>query len=107
MGRRRREAHPDLPYPYSEVPRYKTPLRQMWFDRDGRLWVERYLKDPTNQAADVYGTDGELLFEAEWPLGISLELGAIRESMALGVQKDNLGVSSVVRLRFAPKQVRS
>ncbi len=107
MDRRRREAHPDLPYPYSEVPRHKTPLRKMWFDRDGRLWLERYLEDPTNQAADVYGKDGELLFEAEWPVGISLELGAIRRSTGLGVRKDDLGVSRVVRLRFTPKQLRS
>ena len=107
MDRQRRAAHWDLPYPYSEVPRHKTPLRKMWFDREGRLWLERYLRDPTSQAADVYGLDGELLFEAEWPLGISLELGAIRGSTALGVQKDDLGVSRVVRLRFRPKQLRS
>ncbi len=77
----------------------------MWYDRDGRLWLERHLEDPTCQTADVYGMEGALLFEAEWPLGISLTLGAIRGSIGLGVQKDDLGVSRVVRLRFAPKQL--
>lgn len=87
-------------HPYTEIPERKPPLRAMWFDRDGRLWLERHLENPRKRAADVYGKQGESLFRAEWPLDISLELGAIRGRTALGVQTDELGVHRVVRLSF-------
>ena len=87
-------------HPYTEIPERKPPLRAMWFDRDGRLWLERHLENPRQRAADVYGRQGEPLFRAEWPLDISLELGAIRGRTALGVQTDELGVHRVVRLSF-------
>ena len=56
--------------------------------------------NPRRRAADVYGKRGELLFRAEWPLNVSLELGVIRGRTALGVQTDELGVHRVVRLSF-------
>lgn len=87
-------------HPYTEIPERKPPLRAMWFDRDGRLWLERHLENPRKRTADVYGKQGESLFRAEWPLDISLELGAIRGRTALGVQTDELGVHRVVRLSF-------
>lgn len=87
-------------HPYTETPERKPPLRALWFDRDGRLWIERHLENPRRRAADVYGRRGELLFRAEWPLNVSLELGVIRGRTALGVQTDELGVHRVVRLGF-------
>ena len=87
-------------HPYTEIPERKPPLRALWFDRDGRLWLERHLENPRRRAADVYGKRGELLFRAEWPLNVSLELGVIRGRTALGVQTDELGVHRVVRLSF-------
>ena len=87
-------------HPYTEIPERKPPLRAMWFDRDGRLWLERHLENPRKRAADVYGKQGEPLFRAEWPLDISLELGVIRGRTALGIQTDELGVHRVVRLSF-------
>ena len=101
----RRRDEEFYPYVDSDIPDRKPPLRGLWFDRDGRLWIERYLADePQQQGADVYGVDGDYLFSAEWPRGVDFGLGAIRGDTGLGVQTDALGIQRVVRVRFGAEE---
>ncbi len=105
MAERRRQSRYYV-YGENDIPERKPPIRNLWFDRDGRLWVERHLphlpNEPQEQGADVYGTDGEHLFSATWPRGIDFGLGAIRSNTGLGIQTDVLGIERVVRVRFGP-----
>ncbi|WP_419165782.1 hypothetical protein [Candidatus Palauibacter sp.] len=104
MADRRRE---EKYYPYGDgdIPDRKPPLRDLWFDRDGRLWVERYLaNEPREQGADVYGADGNHLFSTEWPRGVDFGLGAIRGDTGLGIQTDALGIQRVARVRFGGEE---
>lgn len=104
MRERRRESRL-YAYTESDIPDRKPPLRDLWFDRDGRRWIERYLADePQQQGADVYGVDGDYLFTAEWPRGVDFGLGAIRGDTGLGVQTDALGIQRVVRVRFGAEE---
>ncbi|MCG8468846.1 MAG: hypothetical protein MJB57_11670 [Gemmatimonadetes bacterium] len=91
-------------YPRFEIPLRKPPIRNIWYDRDGRLWVqlERAFEN-TTESAHVYSAAGELLFLAEWPERIELAHGAIRGRVGLGVAPLAYGVESVVRLEFLPK----
>lgn len=83
------------------IPVTKPPIWWIWYDRDGRLWVQHYYEHRDSLAwADVYGRDGELLFTAEWPRRARLILGAMRGNVALGVTRDELDVERVVRVRF-------
>lgn len=107
MAERRRDEE-YYPYGDGDIPDRKPPLRDLWFDRDGRLWLERYLADePQQQGADVYGVDGEFLFSAEWPRGVDFKLGAIRGDTGLGIQTDALGIPRVVRVRFNADEAQS
>lgn len=105
MAERRRQSRYYV-YGENDIPERKPPIRNLWFDRDGRLWVERHLphlpNEPQEQGADVYGTNGEHLFSATWPRGVDFGLGAIRSSTGLGIQTDVLGIERVVRVRFGP-----
>ncbi len=104
MAQRRREEE-YYPYVDSDIPDRKPPLRGLWFDRDGRLWIERYLaNEPEQRGADVYGVDGDHLFSTEWPRGVDFGLGAIRGDTGLGIQTDALGIQRVVRVRFGAEE---
>jgi hypothetical protein len=78
----------------------KQPLRDLFFDQEGRLWVELSVADGAAPSAHVYSPDGRLLFTAQWPLRTSLSNGAARGDVAYGIQRDSLDVQRVVRLRF-------
>ncbi len=103
MAERRRQSRYYV-YGEDDIPDRKPPIRNLWFDRDGRLWIERYLPylpaGPQEQGADVYGADGDHLFSVMWPRGVDFSLGAIRGDTGLGIQTDALGVQRVARVRF-------
>jgi hypothetical protein len=81
-----------------DVPPRKPVLRDLFFDRQGRLWVERQVPDAGDSNADVYGVDGTLERTVSWPAHVSLADGAIRGAVVWGVGRDSLDVPSLVRL---------
>ena len=88
-------------YPTFAVPRQKPPLRSIFFDTQGRLWVELTRSFGDRDArAHVYDERGQLLFTAVWPADVSLADGSIRGFVALGIRKDEFDVDRVVRVRF-------
>lgn len=82
------------------VPDRKSPLHRLFFDADGRLWVELSVPDGEVRRAEVYATDGTHLRTAEWPADVEFSLGAIRADVAIGVRRDSLDVARVVRVRW-------
>lgn len=91
------------PYPDFQIPDRKNPLRNLWFDTEGRLWVQVWThRSRGENEAHVYAEDGTLLFTATWPIGVDLSYGAIRGRTALGTTTDGVGVERVVRIQFAP-----
>lgn len=88
-------------WPDYEVPERKNPIRNIWFDAEGRLWVQVWTRASRGEnEAHVYSGDGELRFTVTWPIGIALDYGASRGRVALGTTEDELGVQRVVRLRL-------
>ena len=88
----------DIPY---SVPDRKPPLRRIFFDRDGRLWVELSVSAAAPRRADVYDRDGRLAHTVEWPAAVDLSAdGAIRGNIAHGIMRDSLDVERVVRMRL-------
>jgi hypothetical protein len=81
-----------------DVPPRKPILRDLFFDRQGRLWVERQVPDAGDRNADVYGVDGTLERTVSWPAHVSLADGAIRGVVVWGVGRDSLDVPALVRL---------
>jgi hypothetical protein len=90
-------ARSSLPY---GVPRRKAPLRDLGFDLDGRLWVERSVADGQPREADLYDRRGTLVAVMTWPSHIRLGHRTVRGHTAVGVAVDSLGTNTVVRLRF-------
>ena len=88
-----------MPYP---IPDRKQPLRDMWFDQDGRLWVQHSVTQGTPPRADVYGADGRLMFDVTWPARTELD-GASRGDLVYGVRLDSLDTPSVVRMKLTPR----
>jgi hypothetical protein len=87
--------------PDMTVPSRKPPLEDLFFDLDGRLWVVRTpAADDTLATADVFDPEGAYLFTARWPSTIALRHGAITGSIALGVNRDSLGVARLTRLHI-------
>ena len=85
------------------IPERKPPLASMFFDRDGRLWVEKTAADgEAMREADVYeGTT--LVARYRWPQRIQdWPRPWADESVLYGVTADALGVQRVVRVRFSP-----
>ena len=80
------------------VPSHKPPLRALFFDTHGRLWVELHVTHGADRQAHVYGTDGTLERIVSWPAAITLTDGVIREDVVWGVGRDSLDVATVVRL---------
>ncbi len=88
-------------FPDYEMPERKPPIRNIWYDRDDRLWVlSNPAEDDQMLKAMVYGPDGQMLFTAQWPRNIDLSVGGISGYVALGVQRLAFDVQRVVRLRF-------
>lgn len=89
----------DLPF---GIPERKPPIRDLFFDSDGRLWVQRSVPDSMEVAeADVYDQSGKLVHVVRWPDGIGLSQGAIRDSVAYGHRFGSEdSVPQVVRLRY-------
>ncbi len=88
----------DLPF---GIPVRKTPIREIFYDTEGMLWVERNVPDGQPRVADVWSTTGQLKKEIEWPSDISLTLpGWVGSSSALGLRTDSLGVQYVVRIEY-------
>ncbi|MBI4519464.1 MAG: hypothetical protein HY701_01390 [Gemmatimonadetes bacterium] len=77
-------------------------LAALFFDRAGRLWVERHVRPGEDRRADVYNRDGALAFRATWPADVDLSrYGWIAENAALGVRPDTIqDTERVVRLRW-------
>jgi len=87
-----------------EIPDRKPPLARMFFDRAGRLWIERTAPAGASvREADVY--DGTTLAARyRWPRRIQdFPRPWVTESTLYGVTSDSLGVQRVARVRFVPK----
>src|SRR5690606_7806250 len=98
MVRRLSVSRRDLPF---GVPTEKPPIRELFFDRDGRLWVVRYVPQGAPNEADDYGASGKRAALASGPAGIVRTNGwAGYREVALGVRRDELDVERVVRLRL-------
>ena len=85
------------------IPDRKPPLARMFFDRHGRLWVEKTTADgAAMREADVYeGTT--LTARYRWPRRIrEFPVPWATESVLYGVTADSLGVQRVARVRFTP-----
>lgn len=88
----------DLPF---GIPERHTPVRWLYYDGHGHLWVERNVPDTEPRQADVWTDDGTRIAEVHWPRDVNLRIpGWIGETSALGVRRDSLGVETVVRLTF-------
>jgi hypothetical protein len=87
----------DLPF---GIPEHRPALERLMFDLNGRLWVVRSVQKGRPHLADVYDADGRLIGLMSWPAHVSLELGAIRDSVALGTTADPYRGERVVRLTF-------
>jgi hypothetical protein len=84
-----------------KVPSHKQPLREMYFDLDGRLWVELSVPQGADRRAHVYDRDGRHAYTVEWPPNVNLSrFGAIHGATAYGVLIDSLDVERVARLRL-------
>lgn len=85
--------------PFS-VPERKQPLAALFFDLDGRLWVQRTTAAGEPARADIYAPDGTPFGEVTWPRGVMLTSGAIRGDRAAGIAYDEVGVPRIVVLRL-------
>jgi hypothetical protein len=83
------------------VPGSKTPIRAVFFDRQGRLWVQLHVADGENNRADVWEAGGRRVGNAEWPGDVDFQMGVIDDRVGYGVKVDSAGVPQVVRVRFA------
>lgn len=93
----RQRAGQELPF---SVPGQKQPLRTMYFDAAGRLWVEHSVADGAPRLAEIFDTAGERVGRVRWPGEISLVTGAVGRDLIAGVARDDLGVQRVVLLRL-------
>lgn len=83
------------------MPARKPVLRNLWFDDDGRLWVELTTARGSARRAHVYSRTGKLESIAEWPANVELsEFSVIRGDEAWSVAHDADEVPTIVRLRF-------
>ena len=84
-----------------DIPERKPPLRDLFFDQTGRLWVERTVADGAEmREADVYA-DGVLVARYKWPARVSPGIAPwVTDSVLVGTTRDELGVQRVARVRF-------
>jgi hypothetical protein len=83
-----------------EVPRRKGPLRNLVFDADGRLWVERSVAHGSDNEADLYDRNGRWTRTVAWDSGIRLDLSSATGNKVLGVYASGANPGHVVLLRF-------
>jgi hypothetical protein len=81
------------------VPERKPPLRNLFFDAQGNLWVELNVAEGADRRAHVYDRSGVLVRSVMWPAGVDLTRGGIRNDVGVGIAQDSLGVQYVMRLR--------
>ena len=86
-----------------EIPDRKPPLANIFFDRSGRLWVEREgAEGDEMREADVYAGSA-LVARYRWPRRVSVgDVPWVTESALYGTTRDSLDVRRVARVRFAP-----
>ena len=85
------------------IPDRKPPLADIFFDRSGRLWVEKTAADGDEmREADVYaGT--ELVARYRWPGRVRVvEAPWASESTLYGTTSNSMDVQRVARVRFEP-----
>lgn len=71
-----------------EVPERKPPLRTLYFDQEGRLWVELNTAGGEREA-HVYAPDGTPVARYTWPAEVLLDVRAwIGADEAIGVEAD-------------------
>ena len=85
-----------------KVPDVKPPIDRVGFDLDGRLWVSLTVPDGAPHQADVYDRNGALQRVVHWPANVDLYRWVARDSIAIGIARDEDGTPSVVRLQFRP-----
>lgn len=84
-----------------EVPDRKPPLRDLYFDEEGRLWVELSVPDGEPREARIHAPDGSLLERRSWSGDVDISLpGWIGSDAAVGVRRDSLEVQRVVRVEW-------
>ena len=84
-----------------DVPDSKPPLAAIYFDRTGRLWVEKARAQGAEmRQADVY-EGSTLVARYRWSSRVSPgSVPWISESVMLGTTRDELDVQRVARVRF-------
>ena len=85
------------------IPDRKPPLADIFFDRSGRLWVEREgAEGDEMREADVYAGSA-LVARYRWPRRVSVgNVPWATESALYGTTRDSLDVRRVARVRFEP-----
>lgn len=83
-----------------DVPDRKPPIETIFFDADGRLWVQRSVADGAPHEADVYATDGTLAQVVQWPADIALSSGHLTADALYGIRQGSDTFPQVVRLRY-------
>jgi hypothetical protein len=74
----------------------------LFFEQNGRCWVERSMRLHENSRADVWDANGVHIFIAEWPNEVRLANGYIRDDFALGVVpgSEERGGPRLMKLRW-------
>jgi len=83
-----------------DVPDRKPALTNLFFDTDGRLWVQRSVEDGAPNEADVYTRDGTLTQVVRWPADIDLASGHLTSDTLYGIRQGSDTFPQVVRLRY-------
>ncbi len=97
IARSRDMAGRELPF---SVPAHKQPLRTIYFDHAGRLWVEHSVAEGARRIADVFDARGALFGRVTWPASIDVGAGAMGEELIVGVARDEMDVQRLVVLRM-------
>jgi hypothetical protein len=90
-------------FPSIPIPETKPVIRDVWYDSDGRLWIQLTprFRDTVARAYVYSSTGSEFLFFATWPIDVVLSSrAAITGLTALGTRTLDSGVEQLVRLRF-------
>lgn len=85
------------------IPDRKPPVGAIYFDRSGRLWIERTAAAGNqSREADVYEGD-TLVARYRWPRRVGPgDVPWASESLLYGITTDSLDVQRVARVRFQP-----
>lgn len=94
----------NLDGPPFDVPERKPPLAALFFDGEGRLWVQKTAAGGAETVeADVYeGTT--LVARYRWPRRVRPGVSPwVADAALYGTTRDSLEVERVARVRFAPR----